>query len=120
MSQKVYVFGNEHLPEDRLALEVASLLGEFEVRHCRSPDDLLDAEGDILILDVVKGIRNPMVIESISQLKTRNMVSLHDFDVGYVLTLMNSLGISKKIKILGIPQKGESKKLAKEVLALVG
>ncbi len=121
MSQKtLYVFGNEHLLEDKLARDVARELKGFEIRHCRSPDDLLDAEGDILILDVVKGISKPLIIEDIAQLKTRKMMSLHDFDVGYVLTLMNGLGISKTIKILGIPQTGDSKKLAREVLALVG
>jgi len=116
----LYVFGNEHLEGDKLAREVASSLRGFTVVHCRSPDELLGAEGDILILDVVKGIRKPMVIGDVSQLKTRKMMSLHDFDVGYFLTLMDGMGMGKKVKIVGIPQQGEKGKLAREVLALVG
>lgn len=115
----LYVFGNEHVGNDGFAQTIAKEMKGFDVQHCRSPDDLLDAQGDILILDVVKGIQEPIVIEDISQLKTRKMVSLHDFDVGFFLNLMNGMGIGKKIKILGVPEQGNGKNLAKKVMALM-
>jgi len=51
---KLYVFGNEYLEQDSLARKVASYLDDVELVHCRSPDELLEAEGEIIILDVAK------------------------------------------------------------------
>ena len=42
-------------------------------------------------------------------------MSLHDFDVAYFLKLMQEMGINKKIKIIGIPAKGNSKIIAEKV-----
>jgi len=117
----IYVFGNEHLEGDGLAREVASLLPlSFSVVHCRSPDELLEEKGEILILDVVRNIKKPMLIEDISRLKTRKMVSLHDFDVGYFLALLRELDPNQKVKIIGIPPQGDRKEIAKKVIALAG
>ncbi|HLC50222.1 MAG TPA: hypothetical protein VJI97_02235 [Candidatus Nanoarchaeia archaeon] len=112
----LYVFGNEFLDDDKLAGIVSNnLKGNFKVERCRSPDDLLDAGKEIVILDVVKGIKEPIIIKDISKIKSRNLMSLHDFDLGFFLKLMEGMGINKKIKIIGIPQKGNAKDIAKEV-----
>lgn len=118
--KKIYVFGNEYLEEDKLAKEVSRHIEGCKVVHCRSPDELLEAEEDeILILDVVKDIKKPIIIDDFSKIKTRNMLSLHDFDLGYFLKLMKEMGINKKIKIIGIPSKGDIKGIAKEVEACI-
>jgi len=113
----LYVFGNEHLQEDAMARKVAELLrGKVNIVHCRSPDDLLEAdESVIMILDVVKGAEKVMVITDVSRLKTGNMMSLHDFDLGFFLNLMQQLGQGKTIKIIGIPAEGNPERIAKEV-----
>ncbi len=112
----VYVFGNEYLEEDKAAVTVAQMLNDVKIVHCRTPDDLLDAEDkEITILDTVKGIDKPTLITDIKQLKTKNIISLHDFDVGYFLNMMNELGMAKKIKIIGIPANSEHAEMAKEV-----
>lgn len=114
--KKLYVFGNEYLEDDKLSREVSGYLGDCEIIHCRSPDELLEAEEDeILILDVVKNIEEPIIIDNINQLKINKMMSLHDFDVAYFLKLMQEMGINKKIKIIGIPTKGNSKTIAEKV-----
>ena len=119
--KKIYVFGNENLEEDKLSTGVGRLLSKkFKIIHCRSPDELLEAEEDeILILDVVKGIKGPIVIEDISQIKTNKMLSLHDFDLGFFLNLMKEMGINKKIKIIGVPAKGDIKEIAKRAEACI-
>jgi hypothetical protein len=114
--KKLYVFGNEHLEDDKLSREVSKYLGDCKIVHCRSPDELLEAEEDeILILDVVKNIKEPIIIDDISQIRINKMLSLHDFDVGFFLNLMKNMGINKKIKIIGIPQQGNIKGIAKKV-----
>ncbi|MDO8480857.1 MAG: hypothetical protein Q7S65_03495 [Nanoarchaeota archaeon] len=118
MNRKVYVFGNEHLEEDSLAKKTAVLLKPLtgEVVFCRSADELLDAESPLVILDVVKGLKEVRLIPP-KKIKSRSLVSLHDFDVGYVLKLMAEMGQEKDIKIIGIPEEGEPQKIAKEVEA---
>ena len=119
----LYVFGNEYLEDDAFAKDVAKEIAKattkktingLNIKLCSHPEILLDAEEDeLLILDVVKDIKKPMLLTNISQLKTRKLVSFHDFDVGFVLQLMKSMGTDKKI--IGIPQKGDAKEIAHEV-----
>lgn len=115
----LYVFGNPALREDAFAIEVASALG-IPFRHAHSPDDLLEADGDIEILDVVRGIVDPIIIEDVSRLRTRPMLSLHDFDVGYFLTLMDRLGMLGRIRIIGVPQEGDAHAIARKVSEWIG
>lgn len=119
--KKIYVFGNEHLEDDRLPEDIGRFLSQkFKVAHCRSPDELLEAEEDeILILDVVKGIKEPIIINDIRQIKTNKMISLHDFDLGFFLNLMKEMGINKKIKIIGVPAKGSIEEIAKKAEACI-
>jgi len=113
--KKLYVFGNEYLENDSFAGKVARQLQDVELVYCRSPDDLLDAEEDVMILDVVKNITAPIIIDDISKLKVNNIISLHDFDLGYFLNLMRELDMDKNVKIIGVPMNGDDKKIAEKV-----
>ena len=112
--RKLFVFGNEHLPDDALAQEVGKMLKGVEVVQCTSPDQLMD-EAAPLILDVVKNIKKPMLIQDIHQLRTRGIMSMHDFDVAFFLALMQQMGKAMDAKIIGIPQVGDPKQIAREV-----
>ncbi len=119
--KKIYVFGNEHLEDDRLSRDIGRLLNKkFKIVNCRSPDELLEAgEEEILLLDVVDGIKEPIIISDIRQIKANKMLSLHDFDLGFFLNLMEEMGIKKKIKIIGVPSKGDIKEIAKKAEAFI-
>ncbi len=110
------MFGNEYLEQDSFALAVAKKFeNKFQVVHCTSPEQLMNAKGEIIILDVVKGAKNPVIITDVEQLKTRKLTSLHDFDVGFFLNLLRNAGMAKKIKIIGLPEKGNAEEIAKKV-----
>ncbi|OIO65381.1 hypothetical protein COY28_00660 [Candidatus Woesearchaeota archaeon CG_4_10_14_0_2_um_filter_57_5] len=113
----VYVFGNEYLAMDSFAHDIAALLRDSaSFVHLASPDGLLDApEGTLTILDVVAGINEPLLITDIAQLKARNIMTMHDFDVGYFLNLLAALGMAKDIRIIGIPQHGDAAAIAEKV-----
>lgn len=115
--KNLYVFGNEFIKEDALAHEVANHFNtSAKVIHCSSPEFLLETkEQDLLILDVVENIKKPILIEDISELASRTILSLHDFDLGYILQLLDKLGKKKNIKIIGIPPAGNAEEIAEEV-----
>ncbi|MFH1650326.1 MAG: hypothetical protein ABIA93_07320 [Candidatus Woesearchaeota archaeon] len=110
----IYVFGNEYLQEDSMARKVSEHL-DVSVMHCRSPDDLLDVQGEMVILDVVKGTDKPIVLHGTDKIKTRNLVSMHDFDLGYFFKLLKELGQEPSVTIIGVPEKGDPELIAKEV-----
>ena len=115
--KNLYVFGNEFLEDDKLARNVSfHLKDSFKIIHCTSPDELMEAEdAEIIILDVVKGIEKTIIINDPAQIKTRSLISLHDFDLGFFLNLMKEMGIKKKVKIIGIPAEGNTELIASEV-----
>ncbi len=114
----LYVFGNEYLESDSFAKEMAEELKEkARITSCTTPDLLLDAEEEeIIILDVIKNVKETTVITDAAQLKINKLVSMHDFDLAYFLELMKQLGMAKKIKIIGIPESGDKKKIVKEII----
>ncbi|RJQ18155.1 hypothetical protein C4573_00345 [Candidatus Woesearchaeota archaeon] len=110
----VYVFGNEYLTEDNFAKEIAKDLQDVKLVYCTGPEELLDKK-KVIILDVVKNIQEPMIITDIDQLKSRSIVSMHDFDVAFFLKLLKEMGITQTIKIIGIPQSGDKEKIIAKV-----
>ncbi len=114
--RKIYCFGNEFVDGDSLAKKLADRLSVegFEFIKCDSPDILMDNK-DILIMDVVRGINRPIMIEDINQLKDKKIVSLHDFDLSFFLQLLQQIGQLGKIKIIGIPPEGDEEEIIKEV-----
>ena len=117
LKKSVFVFGNEFLEGDNFAFKVGKKMeNKFNMVYCRSPDEILECNNkNIVILDVIKNIDKPVIIEDISRLNTRKIISLHDFDVAFFLNLMKGIGIKKNIKIVGIPPKGSVDEIAKEV-----
>lgn len=113
--RELYVFGNEYLAQDSMARRVAAHLHDVDIRHCRSPDDLLDAGDTITILDVAQDTDRVRTLTDVSALKTRNLVSLHDFDLAYFLNLLEAIGNHKNILIIAVPATGEPERLARDV-----
>ena len=112
----VYVYGNSFVEEDAMALQVGRTLKGVNIVHLTMPEQLFDLkEKKVTILDVVANITDPLIIQDISQLDAPHLVSLHDFDLGFYLLLMQKMGINKHIKIIGIPPTGDAQKIGKQV-----
>jgi len=119
-TKRLFVFGNKHLKNDSFAVQVGQRIKEtrkdIDVVHCQSPFALLEfSQEEMAILDVVANADRPTLIEDVSRIKTSNLVSLHDFDLGFFLSLMREMGTAKKIKIIGVPRHGNIEEVAKEV-----
>lgn len=103
----VLCFGNPHLEEDSITTQLADELNvtNFEFIKCMYPDELYNYKNvdEIYIMDVVKGISEVKIITDLNKIKQTSSVSPHDFDLSFVLKLMEATGQLKALKIIGIP-----------------
>ena len=117
LPHKIYVFGNTLLKKDSLAVELSKKLKKYfpkiDFAHLDPNEEIKEKE--IIILDVADGIKKVSIIKNINQLKQEKRFSLHDFDVGFSLKLMEKIGLIKKIKIIAIPINYNKKKAYEEV-----
>jgi len=119
--KKIFCFGNEFVKQDSLAKEVVDELKiqGVEFVKCSSVDGLLNEKGDLVILDVVKGINEVITFNDLNRLKNKKICSLHDFDVAFFLKLMKELKQINKIIIIGIPQQGDKEKIKSQLRDLL-
>ena len=98
---KILVCGNPLVAKDARALKAAELLKkmlpEIDFEEFDSVEELHDEE--INILDVVKGLKRPMIIKNMDDIVADKIYSTHDFDLGQTLKLLKKLGMIKKVKI---------------------
>lgn len=119
---KILVFGNKFLECDSMALKIAEILKNesVEFQICEDISQILETnEEEMTLMDVVYSIEEPMIIEDIKKLKVNQSLSLHDFDLAYFLKLLEEIGQIKKIRIIGIPQKGNPEEIAEKVRKLL-
>jgi Ni,Fe-hydrogenase maturation factor len=111
---KVYVFGNEHVTEDRRAIEAAremegAIEGVSFVFVSPNEDVPFVNERRVVILDTVQGIQDVELIseDRIDELTLSPRTSVHDFDLGLQLRYLKKLNKLGEVIIIGIPQEGE-------------
>lgn len=103
---RFFAAGNPALPGDSLAIQLAEHLPEFSFKQLDDPLSLLEIQEPVVLLDVAAGISEVGWIHATDaeRLKReRAMVSLHDFDLQFVLQMGTSLGQLPDIWILAVP-----------------
>src|SRR5919112_5556841 len=107
---RVYVFGNEDVPEDRKAIEVAerlrSMARDLSFVFVKPNEDIPFAdERRVVILDTVSGIHDVALIEGdlIDGLILSPRGSAHDFDLAFQLRYLKKLNKLGDVTIIGIP-----------------
>jgi Ni,Fe-hydrogenase maturation factor len=109
MKTVVLCFGNIYSEIDRLPKilyeELKKEITNVKFVNCEIPNEILDYKDydNIFILDVVKGIKDIEIITDLNKLKERKIFTLHDFDLGFFLKLINSVNKIENLKIIGIP-----------------
>ena len=110
---KIYVFGNQNIPDDNLAFKVAeklSHLPNIEYIFVKPNADLpFVDETHVVILDTVQGIKQVTLIDQtqLDKLIVNRGVTAHDYDLGFQLKYLMKLGKLSKVSIVGLPQSGE-------------
>ena len=115
---QVFAFGNEYVQGDEVAKEIAKNLkfDKIEFILAESPNEILKAKEEILILDVVKGLKQVSIIDEIDDLVLDKSLTCHDLDLGFYLKLLKESAKISSAKIIGIPfGKEYSNELLEEV-----
>lgn len=99
------MFGNEFFQGDEVAKELSKIIkaDKFEFIQAESPNEILNANDELIILDVVKGLKEVKIIDKIDDLVLANSVTCHDLDLGFYLKLMQTTGKINSVKIIGLP-----------------
>jgi len=122
---KILVFGNLSEEKDSLALRILPRLKkEFPDIDFKEldPTENLESEienGKLTILDVVEGIKKTTIIKDIEQLKTDKVYSMHDFDLGFNLKLLQKIGKLKEITVIGLPMNMREEKAMIEIKKII-
>lgn len=105
----IYCFGNEFVPEDKKAKLLADTLKVEGVNFikCDYPEQLLDkilAGEHIVILDVVKGIKDTRIFKSIEEFEEMRPGSVHDVDLSFFLHILSKAELMKpdNLTIIGV------------------
>jgi len=111
---KLYVFGNEDLPEDNQAIKISNKLrgavNNVEFIFVKPNEDLPFWGNDrVVIMDSVWGIEQVTVIEEdkADKLLLSPRTSVHDFDLGFQLKYLKKLGKLVEVTIIGLPISGQ-------------
>jgi len=112
----ILAFGSHSDPH---AWEMSDKLKDdgFNTKKSDNPQDILNLRGEVVILDVVKGLDKPAFI-TIKQLKSRKLFTAHDFDVGFFLKMLDESGMIDNLRIIGIPEEWDEEAV-KEVKKLL-
>ncbi|MGD1835196.1 MAG: hypothetical protein ACPKQO_05695 [Nitrososphaeraceae archaeon] len=105
---KILIFGNKLVKKDSLPLElIPNLEKEFpdiEFKEFDSIEEIQNEGPIIYIIDTVEKIKNVTLIDDIDQIViSKNIYTMHDMDLGYMLKLMKKIKIIDKFIIFGIP-----------------
>jgi allophanate hydrolase subunit 1 len=118
---KFLIFGNIDVKQDSLALKLLPKLQqelpEIEFKEFDPTENLAGEieEGKLNIIDVVQGIDKMIVITDLAQIKQDRVNSLHDFDLGFNLKILEKIDKLKEVEIIGLPQDMKEEKALEEI-----
>ena len=112
--QTILIFGNTLVESDSLAVKLIPKLKktfkDFNFIHVDPTENLEIYGKDLIIVDVIQNIKEPIIITDIKKLKLPNVNSMHDFDLSYNLKLLMQVKKINSVKILGLPHNIEENK----------
>ena len=120
---KIYVFGNQDVEMDKIAIETANVLQKIftQIQFVfQNPiEDFAPSERDFIILDTAIGIKKPVLLDDITKIEKTPTVGMHDFDLGFTLKLLFKIGKIDNVKIIAIPADYQLSKSVEEISAII-
>jgi hypothetical protein len=119
----IFIVGNPMLEQDSMPLKImpllAKMLPQFEFEPFEPTKMDIPQNVDLVFIDTVAGLKEVRALEDIDRIVEVKACSLHDFDLGTQLKLLKKFGMLGKVKIICVPAKGETEKIAEAVAKLL-
>ncbi|OGI25556.1 MAG: hypothetical protein A3J76_05745 [Candidatus Moranbacteria bacterium RBG_13_45_13] len=119
----IHIFGNPLLDFDNLPLKLAPKLKKIFPKInfvITDPNEnLKPINRELFIIDTIEGIKKVTLIDDLKKIQTQKIYSLHDFDLGFNLKLLQKIGKLEKIKIFGVPMRGDEEKIFKQLAKVI-
>ncbi|MFH1895439.1 MAG: hypothetical protein ABIJ74_02560 [archaeon] len=107
MKQKILVFGNILVEKDSVPIKILpELRKEFPLIDFMEfdPSENLEKQGKkLVIIDCVQEIKECKRIEGTEKIVSEKVFSLHDFDLGFNLKLLEKTGLLEEVIVFGVP-----------------
>ena len=115
----IYIFGNPLLDFDnlplKLVLKLRKIFPEIDFLIADPTENLKLHHKEFIIIDTIEGIKKVALVNDLDTIKTEKIYSLHDFDLGFNLKLLQKIGKLSKIKIIGVPMGAKEKEAFRQV-----
>lgn len=119
----VFIFGNPDIGGDSIPLKI---LPELRKKYpgidflSRDPNEDFELSEAAVIIDVVAGLKEIRVFDSLEDFEAPPRMTLHDFDLFGHLQLLKKLGkLPSKIKIIGLPPTISEKEALDSIAAIL-
>ena len=123
MNNTIYLVGNPLVDKDSMPLKLAPLLRkefkDINFVEFDPTENLPEDTKKLIMIDTVEGLDEPRIFNDIEQFITQKHYSMHDFDLGWQLKLYKKLRMVEEIQIIGVPEKGELKRIVEKVKKLI-
>lgn len=107
----IYIFGNPLLDFDNMPIKILPRLKKAFPKINFLPIDpnenLKPKNKKLIIVDTVEGINKVKTLKDLAKIQTSQTYSLHDFDLGLNLKILEKIGELESIIIFCVPQKIE-------------
>jgi len=107
----IHIFGNPLLPFDSLPLKfvpkLKKIFPEIDFQLADPNENLKPKNKKLFIIDTIEGIKEVVVVDDLSKINTEKAYSLHDFDLGFNLKLLQKIGELEEVLIIGVPMEVE-------------
>ncbi len=124
MTKTIYILGNPLVTEDSLPIKILPKLKQtfpsIKFVHLDPTEEiLLQKDKKMFIIDTIEGITNVTLFNSLGNFEKSPRFSVHDYDLLLDLTMQKKLGKINEFVIVGVPQKGNSNQIEKELINCV-
>jgi Ni,Fe-hydrogenase maturation factor len=116
----IYIFGNPLLPFDSIPIELKkdleNMLPNFEFIVQDPNENLKPKNKELIIIDTIQGIDKVIILNEIDKIENSPKYSMHDFDLGFNLKLLQKIGELEKVTIFGVPMKIKKQAALKQLI----
>ncbi len=122
-SETIYIFGNPILEFDNLPIqlkpELEKIFPEYNFIITDPNENLKPDNKKLVIIDTIVGINEAIVLDNIDKIQDSPRYSMHDFDLGFNLKLLQKIGELEKVIIFGLPIKSKKKIILEQLVKLI-